>query len=124
MTRPRRLLAVAALWLASLALNRSLLRVTGRSMLPALRPGEVVLVVPARLRRPRPGDVVVVIDPREPELATVKRAVRWTDDGLVVHGDNPAASTDSRIFGPVPAELVRATVLARIGLPPRRLTTP
>lgn len=121
MPAPKRSVAtLIALWLAALAVNRSLRRVTGRSMLPTLAPGDVVLTSPAWLLRPRVGDLVVVADPRRPERETIKRAVAWTSDGLVVHGDNPAASTDSRDYGPVPRRLVRATVLARRGASPQR----
>lgn len=118
----RTLAAGLAAWAGALAVNRSLRRVTGRSMLPTLAPGDVVLTVPAWLRPPRPGDVVVVADPRRPDRRTIKRAVAWTGGGLVVHGDNPAASTDSRVYGPVPRRLVTATVLVRCGpWPPRRV---
>jgi type IV secretory pathway protease TraF len=34
-------------------------------------------------------------------------------EGVTVVGDNPAASTDSRTFGPVPPKLVRGRVVYR-----------
>jgi nickel-type superoxide dismutase maturation protease len=71
--------------------------VSGPSMLPALAPGDWVLV--RRTNAPRPGRVVVV---RRPERLVVKRLVRWTGDGRAwVEGDNAAVSGDSRTFGPV-----------------------
>lgn len=110
---------LAAVWGAALALNRSLRRVTGPSMEPTLREGDLLLVVPAALRRPRVGDVVVAADPRDPARATVKRLARRTGDGrAVLRGDNPGASTDSRTFGPVPATAVTAVAVARVW-PPR-----
>jgi nickel-type superoxide dismutase maturation protease len=103
-------LATAAGLTALTAAARSVVRrveVVGASMAPALRRGDRLLVVRRRpvLLRPsplRPGDVVAVPDPRSPGRLLVKR-VRWVDNrGVVVRGDNSAASTDSRTFGPVP----------------------
>lgn len=73
--------------------------VAGDSMRPALEPGDRVVAV--RARRARPGDVVVVRDPRHPARLLVKRVAEKGPGGVVVLGDNPAASTDSRAFGPV-----------------------
>jgi nickel-type superoxide dismutase maturation protease len=70
--------------------------VRGPSMLPALAPGEWLLV--RRGAPPRPGAVVVV---RRPERLVVKRVVREVADGWWVEGDNAAASDDSRAFGAV-----------------------
>ncbi|MDX1659919.1 MAG: nickel-type superoxide dismutase maturation protease [Nitriliruptorales bacterium] len=118
--RLRPVLVLVGLWLVALVTNRSLRRVTGDSMRPALHPGDVVVVVPRGVRLLRPGDVVVAADPREPSRRTVKRVAELTPDGVFVAGDNPAASTDSRTFGAVPAELVTKWVPARVW-PPRRL---
>jgi len=86
--------------------------VAGRSMLPALAPGDFLLVWRWRRPRPRPGTVVVVDLPDRP--LGVKRLVRWTVDGAAwVEGDNLAESTDSRVFGAVPAGAVRGRVLCR-----------
>ena len=90
-------------------------------MRPALEPGEVVVVVPAWLRRPRPGDVVVVTDPREPTRTVIKRVAATGPGGLRVLGDNPAASTDSRTFGRLSGEQLRGWVPFALGLPPRWL---
>ncbi|MEX2458220.1 MAG: S26 family signal peptidase [Actinomycetota bacterium] len=88
--------------------------VAGESMVPTLAPGSFVV---ATERGPvRPGAVVVVA---RGELEAVKR-VASVEDGLVtVLGDNPEHSTDSREFGPVPAEAVRGVVRA-VYWPPRR----
>jgi len=87
--------------------------VQGDSMRPALEPGDRLLVL--RLLRPRPGDVVAVVDPRDGERVMVKRvAAVDPDDGRVtVLGDNPAASTDSRMFGPVRSDHVLGRAVYR-----------
>lgn len=121
--RTRWVLAGLGAWATALGVNRSLRRVTGRSMLPTLVPGDVVLVVPAPLRRIRRGDVVVIADPREPGRSTIKRVTGTDAATLWVEGDNPAASTDSRTYGALPVEAVRGWVPVRLGLPPRRLTS-
>lgn len=83
--------------------------ISGRSMLPRLRPGDWVLVDEWAYRKSLPvrGHVVVVADPRELSRHLVKRVASVDAPGeLRVEGDNLAESTDSREFGPVPASLV------------------
>jgi nickel-type superoxide dismutase maturation protease len=103
--------------------------VSGASMAPALLPGDWALAVrPGRLRR---GDVVVVEHPRRPGLEMVKRIVaapgELASDGRIlapgewwVEGDAPEASTDSRHFGPVAFEQVKAVVRFVYWPPERR----
>ena len=86
-------------------------------MRPALEPGEWALATPAsRIRR---GDVVVVEHPEREGFEMVKRVVGLPGDrapnGHVlgeeefwVLGDSPDASTDSRSFGPVRREHLKA----------------
>lgn len=80
--------------------------VEGDSMRPTLVPGDRVLAV--RGRRARPGALVVVRDPRSAARLLVKRVVEVGPRGHVLAGDNRAASTDSRAFGPVPSVWGRA----------------
>jgi nickel-type superoxide dismutase maturation protease len=93
-----------------LALLFRRLEVEGPSMLPTFVPGEIVTAV-RRWRPVRVGDVVVLRDPSEPERWLVKRCVAKSKGHLDVRGDNGAASTDSRDFGPVKAREVRWIVL-------------
>lgn len=96
--------------------------VEGGSMMPGLAPGDWLLVDPAAYRRhpPRPGHVVVLTDPREPRRVLVKRVARVLGDGrLEVSGDAPHASTDSRTFGPVAANVVEGRAWARYWPPAR-----
>jgi nickel-type superoxide dismutase maturation protease len=87
-------------------------QVEGESMAPAMSHGERVLVNKAAYRRadPRPGDLVVVRDPREPKRLLLKRIDGQAEGGWRVLGDNAAASTDSRAFGPVG----RASIIGKV----------
>ena len=86
--------------------------VHGESMSPALLPGDRLLV--SALGRLHAGDVVALRDPRDRRRVLVKRvaSIDAAARTLVVLGDNPAASTDSRAFGPVslPALLGRCVL--------------
>src|SRR5215212_3133593 len=87
------------LWLAR---RRRLYRVTGESMLPGLKPGELVFVDfnAYRLVQPQAGHIVILYHPYRPGLKIIKRVTEVLDGGkYFVSGDNPAASTDSRSFG-------------------------
>lgn len=85
--------------------------VEGLSMVPTLDPGDRLLV--ARLGRLRVGDVVVLRDPRRPHALVVKRLVAVDAHHVVVKGDNPDVSVDSRAFGPVAKSEVLGRVLRR-----------
>ena len=124
------LTAVAGLALAALCGVRRV-AVEGESMAPALQPGDHLL---ALRRWPlRRGDVVALRDPRDPHRALVKRvaalpgeavscdgAVLHAGGGVVVLGDNLAASTDSRSFGAVPRRLLLGRCVYRYAPEPRR----
>jgi nickel-type superoxide dismutase maturation protease len=87
--------------------------VEGSSMEPTLAPGDRLLVVP--LMRPRAGDIVAVTDPRDTKRLLVKRVVTvdHLEKAISIEGDNVAASTDSRLFGPVPWTEVLGRVVYR-----------
>ena len=94
------------------------LEVVGPSMRPTLEEGDRLVVV--RGARAGPGDLVVVPDPRRSDRLVVKRVVVASAGGLTVRGDNPAASTDSRDFGPVRAASVQGRVVYRYAPAGRR----
>ena len=97
--------------------------VAGRSMEPTFRDGDWLLVRSLE-RPPRAGEVVVARDPREPGRLIVKRVRDVGADGFSVQGDHPdpAESTDSRQYGPLPGAaivgrpLLRYAPLRRFGL--------
>jgi nickel-type superoxide dismutase maturation protease len=93
--------------------------VAERSMEPALRPGDWLLVWrgirrQGRLLRVRPGQIVVARHPARPELLLVKRAARVQAGGWWLDSDNQGAgAVDSARFGLVPPELIEGRVLCR-----------
>ena len=72
--------------------------VAGPSMVPTLRHGDALLVRRGG-RAIRPGDLVVAVFRTRPDLLVVKRAVRATDGGWWVRGDNELVTDDSRAYG-------------------------
>jgi nickel-type superoxide dismutase maturation protease len=95
---------------------RSLLRsfeVTGESMLPALRPGDRLLVRTAG--RVHAGDVVVARHPRRADQLIVKRAVHRTEEGWWLESDNQRAPgrQDSWDFDAVPDRLIIGRAVVR-----------
>ena len=80
-------------------------------MSPTLVPGDRLLVV--RTRRVRRGDLVAVPDPRERGRTIVKRVELVEGEAVTVLGDNPGASTDSRVFGPVDRRDLRGRAVYR-----------
>ena len=78
--------------------------IEGRSMQPALEPGDWLLVDPdAYARRsPESGELILAPDPRQTNLLLLKRVGVVDEDGrLQLLGDAPDASTDSRTFGSI-----------------------
>jgi nickel-type superoxide dismutase maturation protease len=90
--------------------------VRGGSMEPTLGDGDEVLVDPRAYRRrpPRVGDVVLIQHPLRGDVRAIKRVAELREGGVWVLGDNPRASTDSRIFGPVPLSHLLGRVARRL----------
>lgn len=92
------------------------IEIAGESMVPTLLPGDFVLVDRRAYhgRVPRRGDIVIARDLRDASRLLVKRVARVDLHGMVwLEGDNGAASTDSRSFGPVPLENLEGRVVFR-----------
>ena len=112
--------AVAAAIVAIARLRPFRVEVRGDSMLPTLQPGDWCLAT-ARARIAT-GHVVVLARPDRPGLEVVKRVRGASAGAWMVTGDNPAASTDSRHFGPVAPEAIAGRVRL-VYWPPRRWRT-
>lgn len=83
-------------------------RVSGPSMVPTLRDGDIVLV--RHGAGVRPGDVVLARYRSMPGRDVLKRAVRPQDGGWWLASDNAAAGGDSTVHGVAD---VQARVLLR-----------
>lgn len=84
-------------------------RVTGESMLPVLRPGQIVLAM--RLHKTLlVGDVVIITHEGKEKIKRIKEV---QEGEFFVVGDNLPASTDSRNFG----WLSKKAVIAKVWRP-------
>jgi type IV secretory pathway protease TraF len=77
-------------------------------MQPTCLPGDTF--VGLRWFRPRVGQVVVIRRDRP----LIKRIQHLSDDRVHLLGDNPAHSTDSRHFGPVPRSHLEAVIIMKL----------
>lgn len=103
------------LWLTG---RRKRVRVTGNSMLPLFKPEEELLVdLQAYVNRsPQIGDIVLTTHPDQPDLKIIKRVSAILQNGQIeMSGDNPAASTDSREWGPFEPHQILGKATARFG---------
>jgi hypothetical protein len=76
-------------------------------MMPAYRPGQIVI---GRLRggHYKAGDVVIL---EHAGLEKIKRIASIGDGRVYVLGDQPAESTDSRQFGWLDEQCIRAKII-------------
>lgn len=86
-------------------------------MAPELQPGDRLVIW--KTTSVRPGDIVSATDPRQPERSVLKRAGAISPGGVLLLGDNPEHSTDSRHFGRIPITSVRGKVVYRYAPPSR-----
>ena len=111
--------------------------VAEESMVPALLPGDWLLLDPTCRRWPRPGSIVVVREPGTGIMAIKRVAARGRKGRPVavtppggaatqlerreawVVGDSPDGSVDSRRYGPVDADDLVARAWFRYGPPGR-----
>jgi signal peptidase I len=111
-------------------------------MLPAIEPGDWLLIDPTTRRWPRRGSIVVFREPGSGDLAIKRVAARPGDwvrfaDGWLQLGDDEAwllsdatdeeaaaagwgSPRDSRRYGPVPVDVLVGRAWFRYG-PPRRI---
>jgi type IV secretory pathway protease TraF len=75
-------------------------------MLPTLRPNQIV--VSTRWTRLAPGKVVIA---QVGEREVIKRVEAVQAAGIVLIGDNPERSTDSRQYGPVDPRAILGIVI-------------
>lgn len=106
--------------------QRARVRVVGPSMEPTLSEGDFVLVdllpVDADAGPDEPtatatvGELVVASHP-ETDLLVVKRLAEHLDDGRVVLSSDNPAGTDSRTWGPLPADAIKGRVTLILSRP-------
>jgi signal peptidase I len=134
----RKTVSMAWRWLSSslshlrLLLSMTSVRVDGESMQPALEDGDRLLVsrLAYRLAAPKHGDIVLVRDPSRSGYECIKRILglpgEMVEDRLLgpeeyfLVGDNLLHSTDSRTYGPVPADAIIGRAWYRYASPTGR----
>ena len=106
--------------------------VQGASMVPTFQNGDYLIVdeISYRFKEPQKGDVVIFKYPNDTSKFFIKRIegmpgetvgnTTLTGDQFYVLGDNRGASSDSRIWGPVPRQNIIGRPLVRL-LPVRDL---
>lgn len=82
-------------------------RVVGHSMLPVLPPGTLVIGLKL-FRRLKPGHVVVITHEGKEKI---KRIDQIDNDKIYVLGDHGDGSTDSRHFGWLTIDAVKAKII-------------
>jgi len=82
-------------------------------MWPTLKAGDTVLVKPTLT--PVAGDIVLANHPYKSSVKIVKRVAEILPDGaLILRGDNPLESSDSRSFGSISKRDVIGKVISRL----------
>ncbi|EFO21483.1 signal peptidase I [Loa loa] len=105
---------------------------SGPSMHPTIQDGDLVIAerLSVNLRNLHRGDIVGALAPHDSSEMLCKRLTAKEHDivtncyllpngkiprgHVYLEGDNTVASTDSRVFGPVPAGLVQVRLILRI----------
>lgn len=82
-------------------------RVSGRSMEPALKAGQLVLAT-RRVKKLKASDVIIF---KHKGLEKIKRVNSIAGDDISVIGDNKNHSTDSRSFGPINSKEIIGRVI-------------
>ncbi len=85
----------------------SIRRVTGNSMYPTYKNGQIIVVSP--LKKAKVGSIVMAVQSKREVL---KRVASITNDHMVeLRGDNATESTDSRALGPVTMNAILGVVV-------------
>lgn len=93
-----------------LALRQRVFRVRGRSMLPTLAPGDILVLRSPGDALPDVGQLVVIHDPQHETRRLVKRVASHGRRTLSVRSDNPLEGRDSRHFGSLGSDQVVGVV--------------
>ncbi|MBI4692327.1 MAG: signal peptidase I [Candidatus Terrybacteria bacterium] len=104
--------------------------VSGASMEPTFDNGDYLIIdeLSYNLRKPQKGEVVVFRYPLDPSKFFIKRIAGLPEETMEINGrkitlaeneyfvlgDNRSASSDSRIWGPVPENLIVGRTLVRL----------
>ena len=91
------------------------MRVSGTSMLPTLRPGDIVLVRPSVQFPPAIGGLVVFRSERWGSMPCIKRVGSHGANSFAVSSDNPMDGTDSRQRGSLGPEELLGLATVRMG---------
>ena len=86
-----------------------LFRVEGDSMRPTYVPGDTLLGL--SWFKPQVGQTIVA---EHAGMPLIKRLNGVTDSQIWVIGDNPGHSTDSRMFGPLTKNALKAKIIAKL----------
>ena len=82
-------------------------------MSPTLNDSDAVLIKPGA--KVKVGDLVLAKHPYKLSVTIVKRVTEILPDGaLILKGDNPVESTDSRSFGSISPDRAIGTVVCRL----------
>ena len=104
--------------------------VSGASMEPTYRDGDYLIVdeISYRVSAPKKDDVIIFRYPKNPSTFFIKRIIALPNEEIIldgkdiklkndeyfVMGDNRDASSDSRIWGPVPKKMIIGRSIARL----------
>ena len=105
--------------------------VSGASMEPTYHDGDYLIVdeISYRVSDPKKDDVIIFRYPKIPKVFFIKRIIALPNEEIVldgkeiklkndeyfVMGDNRDASSDSRVWGPVPKKLIVGRSIVRLG---------
>jgi len=104
--------------------------VSGASKSPTYHDGDYLIVdeISYRVSDPKKDDVIIFRYPKNPKVFFIKRIIALPNEEIVldgkeiklkdneyfVMGDNRGASSDSRIWGPVPKKLIVGRSIVRL----------